>query len=72
MVASSTLLASPYAATMYPGYFPEKFPSLQGRQFHPVAPSTVSQQSSATQSQARGSSPSTDSFISDGSVYLPL
>lgn len=72
MGASSTLLGSPYPATMYPGYFPEEFPSLQGCQFHPVAPSTVSQQSSATQSQARGSSPSTDSFISDGSVYLPL
>lgn len=68
---SSAWLGGPYAATMYPGYFPWEFPSLQGCQFHPVAPSTVSQ-SSATQSQARGSSPSTDSFISEGSVYLPL
>ena len=71
MGTSSASLGSPYAATMYPGYFPGEFPSLQGCQFHPVAPSTVSQ-SSATQSQARGSSPSTDSFVSEGSVYLPL
>ena len=68
---SSASLGGPYAATMYPRYFPGEFPSLQGCQFHPVALSTVPQ-SSATQSQARGSSPSTDSFISEGSVYLPL
>ena len=71
MGTSSASLGSPYAATMYPGYFPGEFPRLQGCQFHPVASSTVSQ-SSATQSQARGSSPSKDSFISEGSLYLPL
>lgn len=70
MGTSSASLGSPYGATMYPGYFPGEFPSLQGCTFHPVAPSTVSQ-SSATQSRARGSSLSTESFISEGSVYLP-
>ena len=38
MGTSSASLGSPYAATMYPGYFPEEFPSLQGSQFHSLAP----------------------------------
>ena len=71
MGTSSASLGSPYAATMYPGYFPGEFPSLQGCQYHQVPPLTVSQ-ASAAQSQARDPSPSTDSFISEGSVYLPL